>query len=74
MTNQEKPKYQKRNPQPEPIDLAGRKPPSDEAIEAAVLGALLIAKDAYSTVCDSLRPEIFYKPEHQHCRARRSDE
>lgn len=65
MTNQEKPKYQKRNPQPEPIDLAGRKPPSDEAIEAAVLGALLIAKDAYSTVCDSLRPEIFYKPEHR---------
>ncbi|MDE6287860.1 MAG: replicative DNA helicase, partial [Muribaculaceae bacterium] len=46
------------------IDLAGRKPPSDTATEAAVLGALLIAKDAYSLVCDILRPESFYDPRH----------
>ncbi len=51
--------------QADPIDLAGRKPPSDVATEAAVLGAILIAKDAYSLVCDILRPESFYDPRHR---------
>ncbi len=50
---------------PNAIDLAGRKPPSDVATEAAVLGALLISKDAYVTVCDMLRPECFYDPAHR---------
>lgn len=54
-----------RQRQADPIDLAGRKPPSDVATEAAVLGAILIAKDAYSLVCDILRPESFYDPRHQ---------
>ncbi len=48
------------------IDLAGRKPPSDVASEAAVLGALLISKDAYVTICDMLRPECFYDPRHRY--------
>ena len=43
----------------------GIKPPSDVETEAAVLGALLIAKDAYSLVCDTLRPEVFYEPAHR---------
>lgn len=47
------------------IDLAGNKPPSDVATEAAVLGALLIAKDAYTSVCDTLRPDVFYEPAHR---------
>lgn len=47
------------------IDLAGNKPPSDVETEAAVLGALLIAKDAYTSVCDTLRPEVFYDPAHR---------
>ena len=47
------------------IDLAGNRPPSDVSTEAAVLGALLIAKDAYTTVCDTLRPEMFYDPAHR---------
>ena len=50
---------------PNAIDLAGRKPPSDVAIEAAVLGAILISKDAYTMVCDMLRPECFYGPAHR---------
>ena len=54
-----------RQRQADPIDLAGRKPPSDVATEAAVLGAILIAKDAYSLVCDILRPESFYDPRHR---------
>ena len=47
------------------IDLAGRKPPSDVETEAAVLGALLISKDAYTVVCDILRPESFYENRHK---------
>lgn len=50
---------------PHPIDLAGNRPPSDVETEAAVLGALLIAKDAYTSVCDTLRPEVFYEPAHR---------
>lgn len=55
----------KKNDAPSALDLAGLKPPSDVATEAAVLGALLIAKDAYTTVCDTLRPEVFYEPAHR---------
>ena len=55
----------KNKPKADPIDLAGRKPPSDVATEAAVLGALLISKDAYTQVCDILRPECFYDPRHR---------
>lgn len=46
-------------------DLTGRMPPSDTATEAAVLGALLIAKDAYAVICDILRPDCFYDPRHR---------
>ena len=56
---------QRKNDAPSAIDLAGNKPPSDVATEAAVLGALLIAKDAYTAVCDTLRPEVFYEPAHR---------
>ncbi|MBR5102237.1 MAG: replicative DNA helicase, partial [Muribaculaceae bacterium] len=38
----------------------GKKPPQDPEIEEAVLGALMIEKDAYSEVCDLLTPECFY--------------
>ena len=51
-------------PHPSAIELTGIKPPSDEATEA-VLGALLTAKDAYTGVCDTLRPEVFYNPAHK---------
>ena len=35
-------------------------------VERAVLGALLIDKDAYAVVCELLFPESFYEPRHQH--------
>lgn len=34
-------------------------------IERAVLGALMIDKDAFTVVSDVLRPETFYEPRHQ---------
>ena len=43
-------------------DLGGRVPPRDLDVEQAVLGALMLEKDAYSVVCDLLKPESFYDP------------
>ena len=34
-------------------------------VERAVLGALLVDKDAYAVVCEMLRPESFYEPRNQ---------
>jgi len=64
---------------PEPITPGGRRlrrpqttdtayahvQPQAPDIERAVIGALLIDKDAYSVVCEMLRPESFYDPRHQ---------
>lgn len=33
--------------------------PQDKEIEDAVLGALMLERDAYAIVCDLLRPESF---------------
>lgn len=49
----------------DPLDIAGRKAPRDTSVEAAVLGALMLEKDAYTTVCDMLRAECFYEPAHR---------
>ena len=46
-------------------DIDGRKAPRDTVFEAAVLGALMLEKDAYTTVCDILKPECFYEPNYQ---------
>jgi len=57
-----------RKPRPNPaasLDRAGRKAPRDTEVEAAVLGALMLEKDAYITVCDMLRAECFYEPAHR---------
>lgn len=43
----------------------GRIPPHDKDLEEAVLGALLLEKDAYTTICDMLKPECFYEPANQ---------
>ncbi len=45
--------------------LTGRIMPQDKEVEEAVLGALMLEKDAYTTVCDILRPESFYEPSHK---------
>lgn len=39
--------------------------PQDLDIEEAVLGALMLEKEAYSTVCEILKPESFYAPANQ---------
>ncbi len=48
-----------------PADVAGRLVPRDTEVESAVLGALMLEKDAFTLVCDLLRPESFYEPAHQ---------
>lgn len=47
------------------VDLGGRMAPRDLDLEQAVLGALMLERDAYTTVCDILKPESFYEPAHQ---------
>jgi replicative DNA helicase len=41
-----------------------RTPPADLAAEAAVLGAMLLSKDAIADVVESLRVDDFYRPAH----------
>ena len=43
----------------------GRKPPEAHELEEAILGALMLEKDAYSIVSDILKPQSFYEPAHQ---------
>ncbi|HET8829567.1 MAG TPA: replicative DNA helicase, partial [Pelobium sp.] len=43
----------------------GKLPPQALDLEEAVLGALMLEKDALSTVIDILKPEVFYKDAHQ---------
>lgn len=64
------PPFDKKNSRNKPqhtpeSDLIGRMPPHDKDIEEAVLGALMLEKDAYATVCDLLQPQSFYEPVHQ---------
>ena len=50
----------------QPLDLSySHVMPQAPEIEKAVLGALMIDKDAYLEVCDLLRPESFYEPRNQ---------
>ena len=43
-------------------DYGGRQLPQDKDLEEAVLGALMLEKDAYTIVCDILKAESFYEP------------
>ncbi len=50
----------------QPLDLSyGHVMPQAPEIEKAVLGAMMIDKDAYLEVCNLLRPESFYEPRNQ---------
>ena len=50
----------------QPLDLTyGHLMPQAPEMEKAVLGALMIDKEAYLEVCDLLRPESFYEPRNQ---------
>ncbi|MBQ8158553.1 MAG: replicative DNA helicase [Prevotella sp.] len=56
----------RRSSQPQPVDNTyGHLQPQAIEIEKAVLGALLIDKDAYAIVCELLFPESFYEPRNQ---------
>ena len=53
-------------PAPAPAaDEYGRLQPQAPELEQAVLGALMIEKDAYSLVGEILKPESFYEHRHQ---------
>ena len=43
----------------------GKMPPQAVELEEAVLGALMIEKDAYDFISEIIRPESFYKEAHQ---------
>jgi len=43
----------------------GKLPPQAPELEDSVLGALMLEKDAYGTVADLLRPEVFYKDQNR---------
>ena len=47
------------------VSELGKMQPQDLEVEEAVLGALMLEKDAYVTVCDILKPECFYEPMNQ---------
>ena len=47
------------------LEHGGRLQPKDKDLEEAVLGAIMLEKDAYTIVCDLLKPESFYEPAHQ---------
>jgi len=52
------------NPQPV-TDLSGKLQPQALELEEMVLGAIMLEKDAYTTVCDLLVPDSFYEPRNQ---------
>ena len=51
--------------EPEIVSEFGKLPPQDTSLEDAVLGALMLEKDAYNNVCEILKPEAFYNPANQ---------
>ena len=48
-----------------PASGLGKLPPQAVDLEEAVLGALMLEKDALSSVIDILKPEVFYRDAHQ---------
>lgn len=63
----EKRNYTKRNNTPAPVQANeyGKLPPQATELEEAILGAIMIEKDAYSLISEILKPECFYKIAHQ---------
>lgn len=49
----------------DPLLEMGKLQPQDTDLEEAVLGALMLEKDAYVVVCDILKPESFYDVRNQ---------
>ena len=55
----------KKVPEGQPVSDYGRLQPQAVDLEEAVLGALMIEKDAFSQVSEILRPESFYEHRNQ---------
>ena len=49
----------------QPLWEHGKVPPQAVDLEEAVLGAIMLEKDALTAVIDILKPEVFYKESHQ---------
>jgi len=64
-----KTKIQRKAKSPAPTDLSsllfGKIPPQAKDLEEAVLGAIMLEKDALTAVIDILKPESFYVDSHQ---------
>lgn len=58
-------KKAKKTNTPAPLSELGKLPPQAIELEEAVLGALMLEKDAVLAVLDVLKPESFYKEAHQ---------
>lgn len=58
-------KYSKQEIKGPEVSELGKLQPQDTDIEEAVLGALMLEKDAYTIVCDILKPDSFYEPANQ---------
>ncbi len=54
-----------KNTRAEGIESLGKLPPQALELEEAVLGALMLERDALTTVIEILKPESFYKESHQ---------
>ncbi|MGW8123887.1 replicative DNA helicase [Roseivirga echinicomitans] len=57
--------YKSRNNLGNDLSQLGKLPPQATDLEEAILGALMLEKDALTNVIDILRPESFYKEAHQ---------
>lgn len=55
----------KKNQTPIVIPDMGRMQPQARELEEAVLGALMLEKDAYSMISEILKPECFYEKSHE---------
>lgn len=57
--------YRSRLGRPEMVENLGKLPPQATDLEEAVLGALMLEKDALTTVIDILKAESFYRENHK---------
>ena len=65
-TTTKTPKRGPKTPKPVvPMEMDGRIPPQAPDFEEAVLGAILLEKDAYARVSERLRPDTFYVKAHE---------
>ena len=65
MAEEQRPYRRYNSQKKDPALEMGKLQPQDTELEEAVLGALMLEKDAYVVVCDILKPESFYDVRNQ---------